>query len=159
MKILVIYASIHHGNTKKIADTIHKELGGKLISFTEVSKEEVLEADLVGFGSGIYMAKFHKGLIKFVSSLPKVRNKKAFIFSTAGMTQNIFLNRGHKNIRKILNEKGFQIIDEFDCLGYDSFGPLKVFGGVNKGRPDKTDLEEARKFAKKLKNNQEKVAD
>lgn len=150
MKTTIIYASIHHGNTKKIAEAINSVLEGELISFHNAKKEDVLNSDLIGFGSGIYMAKFHKGLVEFVDSLPKVENKKAFLFSTAGVKENIFLNRGHRDMRERLLKKNFNIIDEFDCKGYDTFSFLKIIGGMNKGRPNEKDLEKAREFGRGL---------
>ena len=154
MNILIIYASIHHGNTKEIAEVINEELEGKIVSFTDVSLEEIEEADLIGFGSGIYLAKFHRGLLDLIKELPQMENKKTFLFSTAGIKQNIFLNRGHKSAKKILKNKGFKIVGEFDCLGEDSYGPLKLIGGINKGRPNKKDKEKAKNFAKKIKENE-----
>ena len=155
MNILIIYASIHHGNTKEIAEVINEELEGKIVSFTDVSLEEIEEADLIGFGSGIYLAKFHKGLLDLIKELPQMKNKKIFLFSTAGIKQNILLNRGHKSAKKILKNKGFRIVGEFDCLGEDNYGPLKLIGGINKGRPNKKDKERAKNFAKKIKENEE----
>lgn len=150
MNIIIIYASIHHGNTKKIAEAIHSQLGGRLINFTEVKKEDIVNADLIGFGSGIYMVKFHTALLGFIKSLPFMENKKCFIFSTAGIRKNIFLNKGNKSAKKILKNKGFEIVGEFDCLGHDTYGPLKLIGGINKGRPNEKDLEDARKFAESI---------
>ncbi len=153
MKIVTIYASIHHGNTKKIAETIHDELGGALFNFTEVEKKDIKEADLIGFGSGIYFSKFHKGLLSFVKDLSLIKKKKVFIFSTSGIKRNIILNRGHRSFKKILEEKRVEIIGEFECLGHDSNGVLKYFGGINKGRPNADDVKKARKFAKKINCN------
>lgn len=150
MKTTIIYASIHHGNTEKVAKAIGSVLNAKPIPFHQVKKEAVLDSDLIGFGSGIYLAKFHKGLLKFVDDLPKVDNKKAFLFSTAGMKENIFANRGHRDMRKRLQRKGFEIVGEFDCKGYDTYSLLKLIGGLNKGRPDEKDLENARDFAKQM---------
>lgn len=150
MKTTIIYASTRHQNTKKIADAMSTVLEGKLIPFHKAKKEDVLDSDLVGFGSGIYMAKFHKGLIKFVDSLPDVGGKKVFLFSTAGVKENFFLNRGHKDMTKRLLEKNFNIVGEFDCKGYDTYSFLKLLGGINKGRPNEKDLENAREFAKGL---------
>ncbi len=153
MDILIIYASIHHGNTEKIAQAIHGELGGKLVSFTEVKEEDAIRADLIGFGSGVYMAKFHKSLLNFTKKLPNMTGKKSFIFSTAGIRRNIFLNRGHRSIKKILEQKGFKTIGEFDCPGYDSYGLLRFIGGINKERPSDQDKEEAKVFARNIKLN------
>ncbi len=155
MNSLTIYASIHHGNTKKIAETINSELNGKMINFTEVKKEDLMNADLIGFGSGIYIAKFHKELIDFVKRLPTVENKEAFIFSTSGMKQNLLSSRSHKSIRRLLKSKNFKIIDEFNCLGYDTYGPLKLIGGVNKNRPNDKDKRQAIEFALKIKNRKQ----
>jgi len=105
---------------------------------------------LVGFGSGVYYMKFHKELLNFVKTLPDAGGKKTFIFSTAGMKQNPFFNRGHQSIRKILQNKNFKIIGEFDCLGYDTYGILKYIGGLNRGKPDKADIKNAKDFASNL---------
>jgi len=147
---IIIYASFHHKNTETIAKAMGSVLDAKTINFLDAKKESVETADLVGFGSGVYYAKFHKGLLNFVKKLPDAGGKKAFIFSTAGIKQNPFLNRGHKSIRKILQDKNFKIIGEFDCLGHDSNGFLKYFGGINKGKPDKKDIEKAKDFARNL---------
>jgi flavodoxin len=50
----------------------------------------------------------------------------------------------------MLQAKGFQITGEFSCKGLTTFGPAKLFGGVNKGRPNAQDVEEAQAFAKTL---------
>lgn len=150
MEKIIIYASFHHKNTEKVARAMAVVLGAEAINFIEAGKEKVLAADLIGFGSGIYAARFYKGLISFIGGLPRVRNKKAFVFSTAGVKQNFLLNRGHRSAKKILEKKGFEIIGEFDCLGHDSYGLLKYIGGINKGRPSEQDLKRAENFAKNL---------
>ena len=40
------------------------------------------------------------------------------------------------------------VVGEFSCRGFDTVGPFKLIGGVNKGRPDERDLENAKKFAR-----------
>ncbi len=147
---LIIYASFHHKNTEKIAKEIGNALGAKVVNFLNVTEEEIKKAELIGFGSGVYLSKFHKGLVKLTESLPKMEGKKAFLFSTSGMRRNMFLNRSHDHFKDILKEKGFEIVGEFNCLGYDTYGPLKYIGGVNKGRPSQKDLEEAKLFARNL---------
>ncbi len=153
MKTVIIYASIHHKNTEKIAKAMAEVLNAKLIKFTEVKKEDVLNADLVGFGSGIYFAKFHKSLIDFVENLDGCEGKKAFLFSTAGMRRNVFLNRGIPDFRKIIERKKFKTVGEFECLGFDTYSVLKILGGINKGRPNDNDVQRAKEFAKKILSN------
>ncbi len=151
MKILIVYASIHHKNTEKIAESISSELQAKTIPFFEAKEKELQEANIIGFGSGVYYSKFHRGLIKFVESLPDMKDKKVFVFSTAGIRKNILLNRSHSHFKKVLKKKNSKIIGEFDCLGWDTNGILEKFGGLNKGRPNKKDLENAKIFAKEIK--------
>ena len=53
-------------------------------------------------------------------------------------------------IKEKLSEKSFDIIGEFSCRGFDTVGPFKLIGGINKGRPNEKDFENARNFAKDL---------
>jgi hypothetical protein len=45
----------------------------------------------------------------------------------------------------------YSILRRFSCKGYDTFGPFKLIGGLSKGHPDETDLENAVAFVKGLK--------
>ena len=176
MKTLIIYISIHHKNTEKIAKVMAKVLEAGLVKPYEIlplnliqgaqndekSKVDInalSEYDLIGFGSGIYFGKHHKSLFKLAEKLPVFKGKKSFIFSTNGVSnwQNIInniLNRTlhfHNPLKKGLLEKGFDIIGEFDCRGFDTVGPFKLIGGINKGRPSEEDLENAENFARSLR--------
>ena len=147
MKTLIVYTSVHHQNTEKVAKVMIDELDADYVH-TEHAKAETLEAhDLIGFGSGIYFGKHHKTLLKFVETLPPVTQKRAFVFSTSGDGKI-----HHAALKEQLVNRGFVIVDEFCCRGWDTVGPLKLFGGINKGRPDENDLAAARAFAQGLKN-------
>ncbi len=150
MNRVIIYASIHHKNTEKIAFSIASEIDSKAFNFYEAKKEDIERAELVGFGSGVYLSRFHKGLIRFVDELPDQKGKEAFIFSTSGMKKNFIFNRAHIHFKKILKKKGFEVIDEFDCLGFDTYGPIKYIGGINRGKPNSNDIKRAKNFAKSL---------
>jgi len=146
MKTLIICESVHHGNTKKIADVMAVVLGADVKKPAEVDVGKLGEYDLIGFGSGIYMGKFHKNMLALVDKMPKLE-KNAFIFSTSGRDDIV---KDQTGIKEKLAEKGFRIIDGFSCKGLDSVGPLRLIGGINKGRPDAADLEKAKAFAQKL---------
>ena len=148
MKTLIVYMSIHHQNTFKIAQVMARTLDAQMIHASDADAKEVEEADLVGFGSGIYMFKHHAALLKFVDSLPMMKGKKAFIFSTHGDSA---VRGYHNELRKKLVEKGFDIVGEFDCIGWDTVGPLVLMGGTNKGKPDESDVAAATRFAEGLK--------
>lgn len=154
MESIVIFKSIHHGNTKKIAEKIAMVLDGKLIEPEEFKLEDLSTLDIIGFGSGIYYGDFHEDIFDLIKDLPKVKNKKAFIFSTSGLPKIPFLHDYENNIKKELLRKGFEIIDTYSCRGWDTyFPPVKIFGGIHKGKPDESDLEEVKKFSKSLKNS------
>ncbi len=152
MKTLIIYKSIHHGNTEKIAKVIADVLEAKLVKPEELDINMVAENDLVGFGSGIYYGKHHKDLLNVVNNLSSVKNKKAFIFSTSG-TGEKSINRNHRFLKGKLMAKGFTIVGEFSCRALDSFALLKLIGGINKGKPDENDLRKAEDFARSLKDS------
>jgi flavodoxin len=147
MKTLIIYASVHHQNTKRVAAVMAEELAADLVPVQEAQPGSILAFDLIGFGSGIYFMKHHKSILQFVGMLPNITGKQAFIFSTSGQGGN----ERHKSLKELLVTRGFSIVDEFSCKGWDTFGPMKLIGGINKGRPDENDLEEARVFARGLK--------
>ena len=70
MKTLIICESVHHGNTKKIADAMAVVLNAEVKKTGEVDVGKLGEYDLIGFGSGIYMGKMHKNLLKLIDNLP-----------------------------------------------------------------------------------------
>jgi len=147
MKTLIIYMSVHHGNTEKIARKIGEVLNAELKKPYEVKPEELANYDLIGFGSGIYMFKHHKTLLNFIDNMPDMAKKPVFIFSTSGASGG---KKYHKELRDKLIKKNCNILDEFNCLGWDSFGPLKMIGGINKNKPDDDNFKEAGEFAEKL---------
>ena len=144
MKTLIIYKSVHHQNTEKVAKAMADVLGAKLAQPEEIDPASLAEYDLIGFGSGIYMGKHHKTLLDLAGKLAQ-QNKAAFVFSTCGSGKS-----QHKALLEVLRQNGFAIKGEFICAGFDTFGPFKLIGGLKKGHPDEKDLEDARTFARGL---------
>ena len=153
MKSLIITISIHHENTLKIAKVIAKVIDAKIKKPSQIKTKEIQEYDLVGFGSGIYGAKNHKDLIHFIDNFTLVNNKKAFIFSTAGITSKNKAAKDHNMLREKIESKGYFITDEFQCKGFNTNSFLKYLGGMNKGRPNIDDFNNAEEFALKLLKN------
>jgi len=152
MKALIIYTSVHHGNTGRVAEVMANVLNADLLQLKQATTSMFEQYDLIGFGSGIYFGKHHRNLLNFVDMLPKVRNKKAFIFSTSGLRKIRFIHNFDEALKAELRLKGFDIIGEFSCRGLDTYRATKLVGGVNKGRPNAEDLSQAEDFAKSLKN-------
>ncbi len=166
MTTLIVVVSYHHNNTQKIAEAMAKVFDAQVKSPQQVSPEELQKYDLVGFGSGIYGEKHHQVLLDFADKLPQVTNKKAFIFSTCGVPVvavdagarsrfEEYVVKNQSSLREKLQSKGYLIIDEFSCSGFNTNSFLKLFGGINKGRPNAEDLKHAEEFARNLKQNLE----
>jgi flavodoxin len=151
MKALVVVFSYHHNNTEKVANVIAKVLEAPVKTPQEVNPEELGEYDLIGFGSGIYSAKHHQSLLDLADTLPQVMGKKAFIFSTYGapavFADRKFVENNHRQIREKLQAKGYRVVGEFGCAGWNTNSFLRFFGGLNKGRPNAEDLRNAEAFA------------
>ena len=150
MKSLLVLFSFHHQNTEKIAKVFAKVLDAEIKKPRDIEPEELPEYDLVGFGSGIYSDKHHKSLLNLADKLPQVTNKKAFIFSTSAMINKDKVANDHSLLREKLQSKGYTIVDEFACKGFNTNSFLKYFGGMNKGRPNAEDLKHAEEFAQNL---------
>ena len=153
MKSLLVLYSYHYNNTEKIAKVFAKVLNAQIKTPQQVNLEELQEYSLIGFGSGIYSEKHHEYLLDLADRLPQVTNKKAFIFSTSAITGEAKVTKDHSLLREKLQSKGYMIVDEFSCKGFNTNGFLKLFGGMNKGRPNAEDLKNAEEFASNLKQN------
>lgn len=141
--------SYHHKNTEKIAEVFSKVLNAQIKTPQQINPEDLQKFNLIGFGSGMYGEKHHKTLLDLADKLSQTDKKKAFIFSTGGTTWE--LPKKHSTLKKKLQTKGYIIVDEFICKGFNTNSFLKYFGGMNKGHPNTTDLEKASIFARNLK--------
>jgi flavodoxin len=148
MKTLIICFSYHHKNTEKIASVFAKTLDAQVKAPAEVDPNGLSDFDLVGFGSGISFGNHYKVLLDFAEKLPVVTNKKTFIFSTSGQIGNE--TKFHKKLREKLQSKGFTVAGDFNCAGFDTYGFLKIVGGIQKGHPNEEDLKQAEAFAQTL---------
>ena len=153
MKSLLVLFSYHHKNTEKIAKVFAKVLEAQIKTPHQINPEELQEYSLIGFGSGIYGEKHHKSLLDLTDKISLVTNRKAFIFSTSAIMGEDKVAKDHKLLREKLQEKGYIIVDEFACKGFNTNSFLKYFGGMNKGRPNTEDLKHAEEFAQNLKDN------
>lgn len=141
MNTAIIYYSRHHGNTKKLLDAIAEKHEVELIDATAVTTKNLTAYDRIGFASGIYYAKFHKSVSQFAeNNLPA--GKKVFLILTGGMKSPKFT----KGMEKIFHEKGADYLGAYASLGWDTFGPFKLIGGVAKGHPNQEEIEGALVF-------------
>ncbi len=161
MRSLVILVSYHHNNTKKIADAMAAILGAEIKSPREINPVELSQYDLVGFGSGIYSYQHHTSLFDLVDNLPQATCRRAFVFSTTrapmlcGESSLTEALEQHRPLKEKLQSKGYVIVDEFICAGLNTNGFLRLFGGINKGRPNAEDIKHAEEFAQNLRQDHE----
>lgn len=151
MKSLLVLYSYHHKNTEKIAKVFAKVLDAQIKTPQQTNPEELQEYDLIGFGAGIDSGKHYKVLLDFADKLQPVNKRKAFIFSTAALTGEDKKADDHSSLKKKLQVKGYKIVDEFQCKGFNTNSFLRFFGGMNKSRPNDGDLKNAKEFIQKIK--------
>lgn len=144
MKCIIVTASVHHGNTKKIVDAIAKEFDVEVVDATSVKEKDLTEYDLIGFASGVYGFNLHKAIIEFATkNLPD--NKKIFLISTSAMNKDF-----SQSFMDAIAEKHPEVVGKFSCHGYNTFGPFKLVGGTSKGHPDEKDIANAIDFYKEM---------
>ena len=143
----IVYASVHHGNTRQLAEALSAELSADRFTVEEAKSVDLSQYHLVGMGSGIYFGRHHQSLLDLVDAW-NTPPRRVFIFSTAGLP---FLRRfQHAALRSRLSQKGCQMLSEFCCRGWDTVGPLWLLGGINRKHPNAKDLDRACEFAQQL---------
>ena len=144
-KISIIYASRHHGNTRKLVEGIAENISIDLIDASHQHTADLSPYALIGFASGISFGKFYAEVENFlVTNLPS--NKEIFFLYTCAKTSPRFA----LSIRSASLQKNATIQGEFGCRGYNTYGPWKLIGGMNNHHPNTTDIENATQFIKSI---------
>ncbi|MGP1529385.1 MAG: flavodoxin domain-containing protein [Treponema sp.] len=153
-KQAIIYASVHHGNTEKLITEAAKAMQIELFKVEQAGAIDFSQYSSVGFASGIYAGRFHKSIFKFIESHQGSLPKTTFTVCTSGAGTGWFARKFSAYLRK----KGFAVLGEFECKGFDTFGPFKLFGGFAKGHPDSRDIENCIAFFQNLVNTSQQKA-
>jgi hypothetical protein len=98
-------------------------------------------------------------LLDLAGSLPRVADRKTFIFSTCGMpvfaagrrSVAEYAVKSRSALREKLTSKGYEVVGEFSCAGHNTNSFLRLFGGLNRGRPNAEDLGDAEEFPRTMK--------
>lgn len=147
MKTAIVYYSKHHENTKQLLDAIRKDSGDEvtLLDVTQNPAVDLSGYDRIGFASGIYFSKFDKRVVEFARDhMPS--GKDVFLIYTCGAEKAGYT----RTIREALAGSGAKILGEYGCLGYDTYGPLKLIGGLAKNHPDQKEIAGAVEFYRQL---------
>lgn len=139
-KAIIVCASTHHGNTRKLVDAISGKYDVEIVDATKTKEKDLSGYDLIGFASGIYAGKFHQAVINFAKvNLPV--NKDIFFMITSAMGKEQF-----KSMEAAIEGKNANVVGTFACKGYNTFGPFKLVGGTAKGHPDNDDINNTLRF-------------
>lgn len=141
MKVLIVYHSEHHDNTKKLVEAIARQGDVTLLNASENSNLNWSDYDLIGFASGIYYQKFHKDILGIAEKNLPI-GKKVFFLYTCGVKRQSYADA----IKQIAESKKSKIQGCYGCLGFDTFGPFKLVGGIAKGHPNDEDISSAVNF-------------
>ena len=143
----IIYASKHHGSTQKLVKAISEKYDIDQIDAEKLQFMDLSPYDLIGFASGIDFGKFYPSVEQFLKdNLPK--DKRVFFLYTCAKKNSKFT----ECIKKEALKKGAVILGEYGCRGYNTYGPWKLIGGMNKNHPSQEELDEAIRFYESLLN-------
>ena len=53
-------------------------------------------------------------------------------------------------MEKIAVNKNCRVTGKYECLGFDTFGPFKIIGGLQKGHPTQEEIRRAVEFYQSL---------
>lgn len=146
MRTAIIYASYHHGNTKKLAEEIQKyDSEAVLIDVIKEAAADLNDYDRIGIASGIAFGKYYPQMLKFLSEkLPE--NKDVFFIHTAGDPRE----NQNAAAKGICDSKNCHMLGTYFCKGFDTYGPFKLIGGIAKGHPDADELAGVVSFYRQL---------
>lgn len=150
MKTAIVYFSKHHGNTEKLLNAIKSNSSDDIMlfdasKFKNLDLLDLSEYDLIGYASGIYYSKFDKRILNFAKSHTP-SGKNVFFVYTYGTEKPGYT----KAITEAVAYSGATIIGEYGCLGFNTFGPFKLIGGMAKNHPNNDEINGAVSFYNNL---------
>lgn len=149
---VIIYYSQHHGNTRKVLDSLAVECDVDICNIKDADQLALNEYKTVAFASGIYFSKVSDQISLYINNNKNIlKNKRTFAIITAGSSGI----KGRKRLIKELEDVGMQVEGSFQCYGYDTYGPFRLIGGIRKMHPTQKDCKAAIEFCKKITNQGE----
>ena len=140
-KAVIIYASTHHGSTKKLVEAIADKYDIAQIDATKCQTGDLSGYDLIGFASGIDFGKFYDSVEQFLeNNLPE--GKRVFFLYTCAKVSNRFT----ESVKAAAMKKRATILGEYGCKGFNTYGPWKMIGGMNRKHPSEDEISSAVRF-------------
>jgi len=149
LRTVIVYRSKHHGNTKKLVDAIvtaHPEID--TIDVGALGKNEYPDLSpyhVIIMASGIYYGNFDKDLLRVADHCLRNGDKVVGLMTYGGQAK--FNGR---DLDGVCRMKFANLLCMYGCPGFDTYGPFKLVGGMNKGRPNQEDIDGAVAFYDRL---------
>ena len=151
-RTLILYASPHHGNTRRLAGAMAEAAGADLCDLLREPLPDLSGYELVGAASGIYYGKLHPKVLGVLRQLTPRPGQRIFLAYTCGLRYRAY----EKPVLKELGQRGIDCAGCYSCRGYDTFGPFGKIGGIAKGRPSAEELRRGAEFLLRLAGNTDK---
>ena len=135
-RTLILYASTHHGNTRRLAEAMAEAAGAELCDLLHDPLPDLSGYDLIGMASGIYYGKLHPRIPELLRQLEPRPGQRVFLAYTCGIRYRAY----EKPVLELLRQKGIDCAGCYACRGYDTFGPFGKIGGIARGRPSAEEL-------------------
>lgn len=141
IRTMILYRSKHHGNTRRVVEAIARAFPGDVdtLDVEHVDKRhpevDLRSYHLIGIASGIYFGEIDRDLARVMQASVKQGD---FVFSllTYGGASKWY----GKDIDGICRTVHANFLAGHGCPGFDTWGPYKLMGGMNKGRPNDEDI-------------------
>ena len=149
LRTVIVYRSKHRGNTKKLVDAIvtaHPEID--TIDVGALGKNEYPDLSpyhVIIMASGIYYGNFDKDLLRVADHCLRDGDKVVGLMTYGGQAK--FNGR---DLDGVCRMKFANLLCMYGCPGFDTYGPFKLVGGMNKGRPNQEDIDGAVAFYDRL---------
>jgi len=140
-KTVIIYASTHHGNTRKLVEAIAEKYEVDLLDANQQKYADLTAYDYVGFASGIDFRSFYESVEQFLKNNLPLNKNVFFLYTCAKISE-----RFTKSMKEEAIKKDAKILGEYGCKGYNTYGPWKLVGGMNKNHPTKEEIQGAIRF-------------
>lgn len=149
MRTIILYASRHHGNTKKLVDAIveaHPEIDTLDVKALGKNEYPDLHAyHLIGVATGIYYSEIDKDMARVLTNVLQPQDKVFGLMTYGGK------NKWYgKDIDGICRMRQAIFMGVYGCPGFDTWGPFKLAGGVQKGHPTAEEIKGAVDFFDKI---------
>ena len=142
-KICIVYDSMHNMNTEKLVLSLKENYND--VDIIKVNNFDINAIDnypKIGLASGVYWGRFSKNIEELLDKILDSDVKNLFFIYTSGVGRV----RYEKKLIKRLEEKNKICLGIFSCKGFDKYGPFKLIGGINKGKPNEKDIQNLIKF-------------